>query len=132
MSVGTYIRRRREAAGLSIEDIVLALGNTPAHRRNLRAQLEFLERDRLGFGMVEASIAVLAGSRLFAFDPHIARQLLGIQMRGPGAGDEPHICRACGCSYFDACEDPDFGPCAWSDRDPGLCTACEPQETAHG
>jgi activating signal cointegrator 1 len=40
---------------------------------------------------------------------------------------DEHICYKCGCSAFDACTDPNYGPCWWVG--PNLCSHCKMKET---
>lgn len=121
MSPGTYVRKRREAACLSIEDIALAIGTAPRIPALDRAEwIALVERDELpvGMDMVEA----LSGIAELPFDKHVLVILIGIA-RGE-QWDAPALCRVCACSWWDPCLCTDGGDCAWVDGDLTLCTAC--------
>lgn len=114
LAAGDYIRLRRKSAGLSIRDVALMLisaGQSPA---SVIAHVTDIERGAI----LPTSFMVDALRSAFAFDPYIFQQLAS----GLPA---PTICRSCACSWADACDDEEDGPCAWSDADPTLCTRCE-------
>ncbi|WP_338445928.1 hypothetical protein V5F89_12335 [Pelagerythrobacter marensis] len=126
MSPGTYIRKRRTMAGVSVAQAsgALAALEILAHRTvrgrigQLQQRLAAAEADRDHFTLCEAQIL----RNVFPFDPNVYEQLVDFHLAGPGAAlPEPQICRNCACSYFDACMGTD-GPCAWHSDD--LCTVC--------
>lgn len=131
MTVGRYLRLRREAAGHSIDELAFMLGSSTDHRATMRCQLGLLEDDKLGSGITLAFINVLAASRPFAFDDHVANALLARRLDPAGDLPLPQVCRSCGCSWHDACET-SSGPCSWVNGDPTLCSACLDREAAHG
>lgn len=127
---GTYLRKRREAAGISLEDVsgqvaarlqdIGVLGRDADHPRFV----EFLtavegDRDNLSY------FAALFMRHAFPFDVEAYWNLL-LHRYDPDASDlpQPKLCRQCACSFHDACE-VEGQPCAWSNTDPDLCTACE-------
>lgn len=115
MTPGTYIRLRREAAGLSIEQAEAAIA-----AGMLSAPLAELEADTaMPRGMDGAVL-----SYAFAIDDMVLAALCADQ----GGGDQVRICRECGCSRNDPCEPRTGLFCAWAEAD--LCTACTPVEKA--
>jgi hypothetical protein len=98
MEPGTYLRLRREAAGVAIADVA-----------ELQESLEDIETGG-------APITVHDATRLrelFPFDPDVLAALC--------RGQEEPICRVCGCSQYDPCAE-GLTHCAWAEDD--LCTAC--------
>lgn len=124
MSPGTYLRKRREAAGLSVDDVAAMLAcdpHYPEHER--RDHLKLLEADAQ-----PASALTIASLRsAFQFDGGVLDRLSDLFYFNDGL-PEPRLCRECGCSQFDPCIADQSGPCAWAAED--LCTACEPPAAA--
>ena len=114
MTPGTYLRLRREAAGLMMEDVVMLI--TPDEERWPLALLHTLaiEIDEV----LPSSSEVETLRFAFAFDRYVFRQLAA------NLAPLPEICVACGCSALDACDDESAGPCAWASHSHDLCTAC--------
>jgi transcriptional regulator with XRE-family HTH domain len=112
MTPGTYLRTRREAAGLSIDNVAQLIVQpwgelqiSAAYIRQIEADNETAEDD--------GSLELLRGA--FRFDRYIYLQLAaGLPI--------PALCRVCACSWEDACDDEATGPCSWTERD--LCSAC--------
>lgn len=118
MTPGTYLAKRRIAAGLSIEDVADAVVTVPA----------VPERDRIDWlRRIEADIAPVTepiGNALFAvfpFDGDVLARLVDLHSPTPLRIEAPRLCRECACSDFDPCDDI-VGPCAWVEQD--LCSAC--------
>ena len=123
MTPGTYLRLRREAAGLTIEDLALRLRGTVPISAHSRAEL---------VGLIEQDIAVINADLVdaltdlcrvgqFRFDRHALILLIA---RHAGAEiAAPEICRGCGCSWHDACG---FG-CSWAGPAHDWCSACAEQ-----
>jgi hypothetical protein len=103
MTPGRYLRLRRRAAGLRLDELPIDGTAMLAIERDLRAPTN-----------IEAWGLACA----FPFSTVV---LVSI-----GRGLIPGLCRVCGCSEFDPCvEDVAIGvaaPCAWVDED--LCSAC--------
>ncbi|WP_370189320.1 helix-turn-helix domain-containing protein [Qipengyuania sp.] len=124
MTPGLYLRKRREAAGLSLGEVArqiatIQLGLVRLDRRNLLEQLERVEGDEAALTLAQAQVL----RNVFAFDPHLYMRLLA-----RGTLPLTQICRACACSWFDPCL-PDSGArgekaaaCSWAE--PDLCSAC--------
>ncbi len=99
MKPGQYLKLRREAAGIAIDGTALDA-----------AALAAIEAgDRLPTDM---ELQALAWA--FRFDMVV---LVGLQR-----GIVDRICRACGCSEFDACTEADGCGCSWVEHD--LCSTC--------
>ena len=125
MSPGTYLRKRREAAGLGLRQAaanLATLGLSFARGRATRADHQTEARVALRLNMAEDdelpfSTSTAAPRR--ALNDAIALVDLPV----------PRVCRGCACSENDACVD-DHGACAWSLRHPDLCTACDRKREA--
>ncbi|MES2042572.1 MAG: helix-turn-helix transcriptional regulator [Pseudomonadota bacterium] len=114
---GAYIRKRREAAGLSIADVAARFVTTP----------ESSELDRIHWltqieaGILPATFATLTALRaMFRFDWDVLEHLEAITT-GRNC-PPPQLCRVCACSEYDACLEQSGRTCAWAE--PDLCTAC--------
>lgn len=116
---GTYLRLRREAAGLSIEDVAGVIGTDPHMDALGRAGwLRLVEADETPIG----TNVIDTLRNVFRFDQVVLMDLADIA-RGAAGVPEPRLCRICACSEDDACIDPmtHLG-CAWVAAD--LCSAC--------
>lgn len=123
MSPGTYLRQRREAAGLSLEAVALDVGTDPAWPAHERAAwLQLIEADGAPIG--DDVIRALVRVKPFMFSPTVLLCLDAIH-RGEQR-DAPQICRGCGCTWTDPCIDAAGVCCAWVADDPTLCTSCSP------
>jgi hypothetical protein len=125
MPPGTYIRKRREAAGLTLKQVVswMADDGSGITRGELLGQLRTLESNE---GPATAfSVEPLKGA--FPFDPNVYLAL--VFFAGGAKVVLPPICRVCACSEFDACLDGSREPCGWAKvpaDDAPLCTMCLP------
>lgn len=155
MSPGTYLRKRREAARLGIRQAaatLAVLGASLGRGRATRADDRMVSR--LSLRLVQAEddelpfptdqVGFLAN--VFPIDAQVYSRLVALHYAGPRTSTSsprrilndaaalvdlpvPRTCRRCACSANDACVD-DRGACAWSARDPGLCTCCTRKEAA--
>jgi hypothetical protein len=124
MTPGTYLRKRREAARLSLGQVAEAIAAlpwairapSPGEIAQLVARLELAEADRDNLTVPQAELL----RNCFRFDVEIYERLL---WRLCGADDQPmpQMCRHCACSWCDPCMDHGL-PCGWAAAD--LCTAC--------
>ncbi|WP_152524744.1 hypothetical protein [Novosphingobium lindaniclasticum] len=112
-----YIRMRREAAGLSIEQAARPYWHRPEHREDVERNFRTLEqpgyraaRNRFGGDK----------SRSYRVSEAIYRQLCD----GPPE-QHPRLCLACGWDEWSAQLDIEGFDCTWSDADPQICTLCE-------
>lgn len=139
MTPGTYLRKRREAAGVSLELAAVAFlpcSNPPfqpllgppsvaqgmvAAVLKIAAWLGELESDQRQVD----GIALMQMSGVVPFEREAYDRLFALHLGVDVA--PPSICRECGCGVFTACIDQGH-PCAWSATDPDLCTACERRE----
>lgn len=120
---GTYLRMRREARGLTRDDLALMLETVPpvcAHRR--AEWIDLIERDEMP--IAASTIEALRGA--FAFDLQILLRLgeLASGFDRPA----PQLCRSCACSWDDPCVDGDGQCCGWVPGDSTHCTACRDRE----
>lgn len=131
MTPGTYLRKRREAAGVSRELAAVAFmpcSNPPYHPPTLVAQVLNIAR---WLGELESDqsqvdgIALMQMSGVVPFEREAYDRLVALHLGVDVA--PPSICRECGCGVLTACIDQGH-PCAWSEADPNLCTACERRE----
>jgi hypothetical protein len=123
MSPGTYLRKRREAADLTIDDVATMLPTEPHSPALSRAEwLTQIEADVQPIG----NDVVGALRYVFAFDASVLRRLQDLRAC-PGL-PEPRLCRKCACSAFDPCHTNGplgRGTCMWVEED--LCSACPPE-----
>lgn len=134
ISPGTYLRRRREAAGKSHGEVALALAALPwavrpPEQRDvdlLIGGIEEAEADRDNLTVPQALLL----RNVYAFDVDVYEELLLIHHAGPGSClAVPQLCRVCACSWMDACvvSPAHVEPvevCEWVEFD--LCSACAP------
>lgn len=123
MSPGQYLRKRREAAELTLDDVALRIETVPTIAASARAAwLAQIEADILPVpdGFTDAILR----PGVFSFDADVLEWL--IDLYGSREGVEPRVCRGCGCTEFDPCVDAHSIGCAWADSSRMLCTACLP------
>lgn len=139
MTPGTYLRKRRQAAGVSLELAAVAflpcshppgqhvLGPRSAGQGMVAAVLKIaawlgeLEGDQRQVD----GIALMQMSGVVPFEREAYDRLVALHLGVDVA--PPSICRECGCGVLTACMHAGY-PCAWSATDPNLCTACERRE----
>lgn len=121
MSPGKYIARRREAFGLTVEDLALLIGRDREDAGRLAERIRTLEADAIALGG-EAFDLVDRMKGAFAFDRTIFSALVGVATDANPDRPVPQICRVCACSWNDPCDEGGRG-CAWAESD--LCTACQ-------
>jgi hypothetical protein len=95
MTPGAYIRRRREAAGLSIGDVMAVLAGGGV----LSAPLEEIEADRARPSGMDAALLAYA----FRLDDMTVARLKD--------GEPVQLCTSCGCSEGYECDHEHFGRC---------------------
>lgn len=132
LTPGTYLRKRREAAGITIEQAAALVAGMPWSVRQpdqgavayLTDHLRTVEAD--ANNLTYGSACVLRNA--FRFNVEVYSNLL-LHFYDQAATDipAPLVCRECACSWHDACE-VEGQPCAWAEADietaTGLCTAC--------
>lgn len=125
MTPGTYLQKRRVAAGLSIMDVAALVQTDPRISGiDKTAWIDRIERD---IAALSPDVIATLG-RAFRFDRHVLQQLIAIRSFGADSvNPAPRICLTCGCSANDACFD-GHATCAWASED--LCTACAPTSLA--
>lgn len=127
MTPGRYLMLRREAAGLSIEDVAAMVHTSP----------HLGEVDRVGWlRRIEADIAALSVDVIMAlhgryrFSGPVLTALIDARSFGTDAIAVPSICHNCGCSQFDACFD-GHATCAWHNESEIICTSCIGKDLPH-
>lgn len=130
MAPGLYLTLRRRASGLTLQHVVLSVvhsgtRDSEERRAAFRQALVALEADQLSgppqIGIVDKL------KEVFSFDAGIYWLLVSYRQGGGPNHRPPAICRGCGCTQNDACDDLGQG-CAWVPGDPNLCTVCERNE----
>jgi len=112
MKIGEYLKKRREAAGLTIEQLCT---NGPGKAAAI-AMMSDLEA-----GLIEATENhIYQLWQIIAFCPDTAMAIL--------KGKDVRICKSCGCSWKDACVDEHGHTCHWVAMD--RCSHCDFQEAA--
>ncbi|MCA1199164.1 XRE family transcriptional regulator [Sphingomonas sp. R647] len=133
-SPGTYLRIRREAQRLSIDDVAALVRTEPSLPLASRADLlRSIEADiaPIGDDVIGSLMRAAEEQGSFRFDPEVLVRLIDI-----AAGDTtrawPRLCRRCACSEHDACNCGGQGGqwigCHWVE--PDLCSACTPSQAA--
>lgn len=141
MQPGTYLSKRRHAAGLSLGEVarqlaLLQFGIVAYQAGAIARQMKAAEAS--GEPLDNGQLALLR--HVFPLDAEIYRKLV---LRHTAAPEDrpplplPMVCRACACSWCDPCHPAAgtpaafaTGTCAWADE-PGnpddprpICTAC--------
>jgi hypothetical protein len=119
MTPGTYLRKRREAAQITIMDAAEKLASLPgAQGHTFAVRCDMLNRALV---RIEANVDFLTPDHAtlvqtaFQFDPLVYARLV------TGANPAPRICAGCACTDADPCES-DGCPCFWVERN--LCSTC--------
>lgn len=111
-----YLRFRRSAAGLTLEQLVSRL--TSDERRAEQARRIITQLETRGVSAREDAVIARIG-RVVPLDVTVYRQLADDPVER-----HPSVCRSCGCSEFDRCSCSTSGrACSWAS--PHLCTRCE-------
>lgn len=124
MTPGAYLRKRREAAGLSLDQVAGQLAALPwalvrpsaQEIASLAARLAVAEADQDNLTVPQAELLRNA----FRFDIYVYQTLLWARY-GDRNTPLPQLCRHCACSWCDPCLH-HGSPCQWVARD--LCSAC--------
>lgn len=126
MSPGTYLQKRRQVAGLTIEAAAAALAEPRHSAEQIASRLRLVEAGETA--TMAAVVHMDLIDRLpsaFRFDKHVYYALVGAA-QNPKA-PVPPVCRRCACSFWDACVDGGGDPCGWANAgsaEPPLCTMC--------
>lgn len=116
LTPAAYLRLRRNAAGVSIEQVAARIAPALHDRSNARLLIEMLETDG-SRARDRQTIDRLAAA--YPLDPDVYFQLVN-----EPADRHPPVCRGCGCSHWDPCNAGDgVACCAWAT--PTSCTRCE-------
>lgn len=116
---GAYLKRRREAAGLSFADVAARMRTEPQEAEHLRIErLKLIETDA-----APMTLTTIVGLRLiYRFNIHVLSLLEAIAQDAPAT--PPNLCRICACSNHDPCVYPDGGYCWWRAEAEDLCSSC--------
>lgn len=134
MSPGTYLQKRRVAAGFTVEQLAVALGVMPGKVREIRAgdferlkeRLVAAEEDRT----IHTSLQAALLRRVFHFDLGVYELLLLRHCcETPTDFPEPQICPGCAASWLDTCTCP-AAPAAAPAANPTICTVCRDRAQA--
>lgn len=129
MTPGTYLNKRRMAAGLEPLELARHMAGmpwpigepSPAQIRHFIGYLHRLELDHAT--LTRAQFEVLREA--LPIDVTVYYDLVALRDDGPDSElSQPNVCRVCGCSHFNACVDQAGRPCAWTSVENNLCTAC--------
>jgi Cdc6-like AAA superfamily ATPase len=128
LSPGAYLQRRRKAAGLEIRDLasrLSALRNALIEARELPAGALAIRQDFVKLIIMLEAKGVRARhpetleaiAAVMPFDAAVYQQLAYGNARR-----QPRVCRGCGCSTHDSCQDEQWGSCSWAS--PTQCSHC--------
>ncbi|MDQ2762108.1 MAG: hypothetical protein M3Y22_00990 [Pseudomonadota bacterium] len=109
-----YLSLRRKTAGLSIEQVAIAIAPRIFDRPAACALIRMLETPG-HTARYPRTLQRLA--RIFPFDAGVYRQLVE-----EPADRHPSVCRSCGCSHWDPSPGSVVGNCEWST--PAMCGRC--------
>jgi hypothetical protein len=109
-----YIRMRREAACLSVEQAARPFWHRKEHRADVERNMHRIET--VGFRVKR----LWDMSRSFRLNLTVYRQLCDTP---PDV--HPRLCLACGWDEWSAQLDAEGFDCTWSDTNPQICTRCE-------
>lgn len=119
MTPGTYLAKRRRAAGLSIDDVAAMVSTSPRLGEvDRRAWIDRIEQD---VAAISPDVAA-ALSDAFLFSRRVLQQLIDLRSYGDGAVELPRLCITCGCSDLDPCVSRGGDACGWASED--LCSSC--------
>lgn len=135
MSPGNYLRKRREAAGVTLERAALTLtqGITrPIILQDCKRLVLELESDERHV----TAVIVSHFAHAFPLDPEIYDTLVANHCGA--ALPMPNICSQCACSFHDPClrpiDDLTSGAgnavCGWADGSATICTFCDEKQKA--
>ncbi len=113
-----YLRLRREAAGLSIDDVATRLSPRIATRSEAAALVRLLEVRNVRVKQTR-TLALLAN--IYPFDPGVYRQLAWSP-----PSEHPPVCRGCSCSYWDRIRGDEISHVEWAA--PQTCSGCREAE----
>ena len=122
MSPGAYLRKRREAAGLTLADVAARVVTEPRMPEHERAEwLRLLETDAMPPSA--RTIAVLRQVEGLRFSGEVLDRLIDLDYFDAKL-PAPPICPLCGCSWFDPCHGDQGAPeHRWIPGQP--CQSCE-------
>lgn len=129
MTPGTYLKKRRQAARLSVDDVAERIATAPPLAHIDRAA--WIERIEEGIDPISADVLATLRSA-YPFAPTIVWRLIDLPRFDPQEFDAPRLCMICGCSDRDPCFLPGPEPrlcCGWGSAD--ICTSCTGKDLPH-
>lgn len=114
LTPSAYLRLRRKAWNLTIDDVADLLARNGGDQAEARSLIAMLEKDGVtarGRDTLELVATVLP------IDVDVY-----FQLATEPTDRHPSICRGCGCSQHDACGVDGVKTCSWAARD--ICTFC--------
>ncbi|MFT3967385.1 MAG: hypothetical protein QM690_16035 [Sphingobium sp.] len=112
-----YVRLRREAAGLSIEEAARPYWHRPEHRAEVEAIVR--RQEEIGFHPT-AGFGAHDMARAYPFSLDVYQQLCTLP-----ADQHPRLCLHCGWDRWTGQADLRGDETRWSAHDPDSCTRCE-------
>lgn len=110
---GTYLRLRREAAGLTIAQVAFLLTRNSRSQTDLIYELTACEAGTLRVNNLGLAMQL---QKAFPFDLGIWETLAEIAADPGSQLPVPQLCTGCGCSWADHC--------SWRDPAADICTRC--------
>ena len=121
LTAPAYLRLRRKAARLSIEQVAARIAPSITDRPDAVLLVTMLEGEGTKARHRETLDRL---NSAFSLDPDVYRQLAT-----EPADRHPQVCRGCGCSHWDPCICGDgTGTCGWAA--PNICTSCSSEPAA--
>ncbi len=127
LSPGAYLRLRRCATGLSIEQVAVRIAPRPRLWQPFAAQIVALEMDAPMLASDAASLARQL-TQAFEFGLGVWETLVELRDDPESQLPVPRLCSGCGCSWTDPCHPRTGHECAWRPAEEtggdSICTAC--------
>jgi hypothetical protein len=121
MTPGTYLRKRRQSAGLSIDETAMTLAALPVARgRSFNDRCALLKQALI---RIEGDAAVMTAAHAEVVANAFPFSIRTYRALATGSAI-PRICRRCGCGEDDPCMLDGERLCAPSISEPGLCSIC--------
>lgn len=124
MLPGRYLRLRRQAAGLTIEQAAVRIAPRPSRWHDTAKAIEALEAGDPGLDGSPSHILAHQLLTAFPFNLLVWEILEEHRLDPDSELPVPRICTACGCTWTDPCRIDRGLNCAWRSVAQDLCTAC--------
>ena len=127
MLPGAYLRLRRCAAGLSIEQVAVRIAPRPHLWQPVAVRIVALEL-AAPMLVLDAAIRVRERTQAFQFGLGVWETLVELRDDPASQLPVPRLCTGCGCSWTDPCHPFTGHECAWRPAEEtggdSICTAC--------